>query len=82
MHQPKRLVLTKREGHEIRAALFTEASTREQEQTAFDLVREEGWMCHAFRPSNVGAIQEAIDMHHEIEMHNHHRIHTGTLVPG
>lgn len=74
MHQPKRLVLTKREGHEVRAALFTEASTREQEREAFDLVKDEGWMCHIFRPENIGAIHEAVDRHHEIEQYNREKL--------
>ena len=37
MYHPKRIILTPRGGDENQTALFSEASTREQEITAYDL---------------------------------------------
>lgn len=81
MHQPKQIILTKREGDEIRTALFAEASTREQEREAFDLAHGEGWMCHVSQPGNATALDDAVQMHHEIERHHHLRTHSGCVCP-
>ncbi len=81
MYEPKRIILTKREGGEIQAALFSVASTREQEAAAYDLARSEGWMAHVFRPKATWALEDAVDTHHEIERYNHLRLHSGHVCP-
>lgn len=67
MFQPKKIVLTKREGDEILVSPFTDRSTPDSEEDARTLVIHEGWYLHAFPAGTVVTVGEAIDAHLETE---------------